>query len=280
MNIGKINKMQVVAYEGGDLRVADKENEQETLLIPADSVKGTPEVGEEVSVFIYKDKERNNVPTMFIPFAVDGEFDFMEVKKLIKGGALLDWGIEKDLFLPSRELTARVREGRNYLVYVHYDTETEQIIASMRVDEFMSDVFPTYQMNDEVEILVTRETDLGYQVIVDDKYWGLVYHSEVFEHVERGMRTVGYIKNVREDGKIDVALQKQGYKVVDELCERVVDALDNHGGFLPYTDKTDSDVIYNEFGCSKKSFKKTIGTLYRQRVIRIEEKGIRLLNNK
>lgn len=276
MNIGKINKLKVVLVADKGITVEESETGS-TMFIPKRNVKGTPTEGEEVSVFLYKNVKRELVGTMFIPYAVSGEFEFMTVKKVFAAGALLDWGIDEDLFMPSREQTAKLREGRAYLVHVHYDENTEQVIASMHLDDYMSKEFPPYKMNDEVEILVTKETDLGYTVIVDDKYWGLIYHSEIFEHVDYAMRTIGYIKNVREDGKIDVALQKQGYQVVDELCGQVLEALDQHGGFLPYNDKTESDVIYNQFGCSKKSFKKTIGTLYRQRAIVIEDKGIRLV---
>lgn len=276
MNIGKINKLKVVSVADKGIIVENVES-NETLFVPNRDVKGDPKEGDEVSVFIYMDAKREMMGTMYIPYAVSGEFEFMTVKKVSAAGALLDWGIDRDLFLPSREQTAKLREGRAYLVHVHYDENTQQVVASMHLDDYMSKEFPTYKMNDEVEILVTKETDLGYTVIVDDKYWGLIYHSEIFERVDYAMRTVGYIKNVREDGKIDVALQKQGYQVVDELSGQVLEALEQNGGFLPYNDKTESDVIYNKFGCSKKSFKKTIGTLYRQRAIVIEERGIRLV---
>lgn len=258
------------------ITVEDRET-QETLFIRNDNVKGDPCEGEEVSVFIYPDAKGDLVGSTYLPYAVDGEFDFMTVKKITPSGALLDWGIERDLFLPGRHQTSKLREGRPYLVYVHYDEQTKQIIASMHLDDFLSKEFPPYKMNDEVEILVAKETDLGYLVIVDDKFWGLIYRNEVFEKVDYAMRTVGYIKNVREDGKIDVALQPQGYKVVDELCGQVLEALEQNRGFLPYNDKTDSEVIYNKFGCSKKSFKKTIGTLYRQQAIVITDRGIELV---
>lgn len=274
MNIGKINKMIVDSVEEKGIYVRNEENER--LFVAERNVKGSPMEGDEVSVFIYTDAKSEPVATLFIPYAVDGEFDFMTVKKVMPAGALLDWGIERDLFLPSREQTAKLREGKSYLVHVHYDENTNQIVASMHLDDYMSTEFPPYKMNDEVDLLVTKETDLGYAVIVDDKYWGLIYHSEIFEKVDFAMRTIGYVKNVREDGKIDVALQKQGYEVVEELSEQIVEALQREGGFLPFNDKTESDLIYNKFGCSKKSFKKTIGTLYRERVIMIEENGIRL----
>lgn len=279
MKVGKINKMVVSTIADRGITVENVET-QETLFIHQRNLKNRVEEGEEISVFIYPDAKRELVGTTYLPYAVDGEFDFMTVKSVNAAGALLDWGIEKELFLPNRHQTAKVREGRPYLVYVHYDEQTNQIIATMHLDEHLSKEFPPYETNDEVDILVTKETPLGFQVIVDDKYWGLIYHNEIFERVDFAMRTVGYVKNVREDGKIDVALQPQGYfKVVDELSGRILEELRNNRGFLPFNDKTDSELIYNKFGCSKKSFKKTIGTLYRQRAIVIEEKGIRLLQD-
>ncbi|MBR2260783.1 MAG: GntR family transcriptional regulator [Paludibacteraceae bacterium] len=276
MKIGKINKMKVITLADKGITAEDPET-NETIFISNREVKGKPEEGDEISVFLYKDAKRETIATMFLPYAVDGEFEFMTVKKVVSGGALLDWGIDKDLFLPNREQTNKIREGRAYLVYVHYDEKTEQVIATMHLDDYMSKEFPPYKMNDEVDLLITRETNLGYQVIVDDKYWGLIYHNEIFERVDYAMRTIGFIKNVREDGKIDVALQKQGYQIVDELSGQILEELEANKGFLPYNDNTESDVIYNKFGCSKKSFKKTIGTLYRQHAIVIEERGIRLV---
>lgn len=271
--------MVVTTIADRGITVEDKET-NETLFIHQRNVKASPNEGDEVSVFIYPDAKRELVGTMYLPFAVDGEFEFMTVRSVNASGALLDWGIEKELFLPNRHQTAKVREGRAYLVYVHYDEQTNQMIATMHLDEHLSKEFPSYEKNEEVDILITKETPLGFQVIVDDKYWGLIYHNEIFERVDYAMRTVGYVKNVREDGKIDVALQPQGYfKVVDELSGQILEALRNNRGFLPFNDKTDSELIYNQFGCSKKSFKKTIGTLYRQRAIAIEERGIRLLED-
>ncbi len=276
MRIGKINKMAVKSVSDGGVYVQDIES-KETISVHRRNVKGHPAVGDEVSVFIYPDVKYGLTATMYIPYAVDGEFEFLTVKRVLAGGALLDWGIDADLFLPGREQTAQLREGRPYLVYVRYDENTEKMTASMHIDNYLSNEFPEYQVNDEVDILVTKETDLGFNVIVDDKYWGLIYHNEIFEHVEFAMRTVGFVKNVREDGKLDIALQKQGYEVVDELCGQILEMLGKNGGFLPYNDKTDSALIYDKFGCSKKSFKKTIGALYRQRAIMIEDDGIRLV---
>jgi len=278
MDIGKINELEVidirdkeVILNGGDegnLTVSKREFQQEI------------NVGDKVGVFVYRNAKREAVATGYTPYVMAGEFDYLVVNEVSPAGALLDWGITKDLFLPSRNMTTKLRVDRSYLVYVYYDQNTRQVIATMNVDEHLGLTVPHYQMNQEVEILMVKETEIGYKVIVDSAYWGIIYESETFEKVEYGMKTKGYIKQVREDGKIDVALQKQGYKVVDSLCALILDELAHHDGFMPMNDNTDSQIIYDTFGCSKKSFKKTIGTLYRQHQITIEDDGIHLIKEK
>ncbi|MCB9018167.1 MAG: GntR family transcriptional regulator [Prevotellaceae bacterium] len=275
MEIGKLNKLEVLEITE-KLIILDG-GEEGKLSVSRREIQQKPEVGENVEVFIYRNAKREAVATGFIPYAMAGEFDYMVVNEVSPAGALLDWGISKDLFLPSREETAKLRVDRSYLVYVYYDQNTRQVIATMKVDDHLGLSEPQYQMNQEVEVLVVRETEIGYKVIVDNAFWGIIYHSEIFEKVEYGMKTKGYVKCVREDGKIDIALQKQGYKVVDSLCALIMDELSHHNGFLPVNDSSDSQVIYDTFGCSKKSFKKTIGTLYRQQLITIDDDGIRLV---
>lgn len=275
MEIGKINKAFIKSIEnefvtiqlenGTDLNMEKKEMKKEY------------DCNEEIEVFIYTDSKEQLIATQKIPYAIVGEFDFLEVVNVTKNGALLDWGIKKNLFLPSREQTCQLKVGESYLVYVLYDEETKQIIATMHTDEHLSTDIPDFKRNDEVEILVTKETPLGFKAIINDQYQGLIYHNEVFEHVCPAMRTQAYIKTIREDGKIDLALQKQGYDAVETISEQILRELKKNNGYLPFTDKSDSEIIGNKFGCSKKNFKKAIGALYKLRKIELEENGIRLL---
>ena len=260
----------------GQKEVAVVSEDEEVFNIPIEDFTETPQEGDVVKIFLYKDADKKTIGSAKIPLAIAGEFEFLPVVQVSSAGALLDWGLKRKLFLPSKEQTSKLALGGTYLVHVFYDHHTEQVIASMHVDDFLDLDKPTYKRNDEVDILFAKETDLGYKVIVDDAYWGLVYHSEIFEHIDFAMRTKGYVKCVREDGKLDVALQPQGYKVVDTISEQILDELKRRNGYLPMNDKTDADIIYNTFGCSKKAFKKTLGSLYKQRIITIGDDGVRL----
>lgn len=274
VEIGKINKLTVQKI--GSNAVTVVADDEESFNVPLEEFREQPQEGEVVKIFLYKDADRKTIASAKLPYAIAGEFEFLTVTQVSSAGALLDWGLKRKLFLPSKEQTSKISLGDTYLVHVFYDHKTEQVIASMHVDDFLDLDKPTYNMNDEVEILIVKETALGYKVIVDDAHWGLIYHNEIFEHIDFAMRTKAYVKAVREDGKIDIALQPQGFKVVDNISEQILEELKRRGGYLPMNDKTDSDIIYNTFGCSKKAFKKTLGTLYKQRTITIGDDGIRL----
>lgn len=276
MEIGKINKLKVIDIT--DKGVYLEGGEEGHLFVPNRELQEKPAVGDELDVFVYRNAKRDAVASGIIPYAIAGEFDYLTVNEVSAAGALLDWGIAKDLFLPSREQTNKLKADRSYLVYVYYDEQTRQVIATMNIDKHLGLSKPEYKMNQKVDILVAKENEAGYRVIVDNAHWGIIYHSEIFEKVKYGMRTTGYVKCVREDGRIDVALQKQGFRATDSISSLILDELKQNGGFLPFNDKTDSQAIYDTFGCSKKNFKKTIGTLYHQRQILIEEDGISLVN--
>lgn len=276
MEIGKINKLKVIDIT--DKGVYLEGGEEGHLFVPNRELQEKPAIGDELDVFVYRNAKRDAVASGIIPYAIAGEFDYLTVNEVSPAGALLDWGIAKDLFLPSREQTNKLKADRSYLVYVYYDEQTRQVIATMNIDKHLGLSKPEYKMNQKVDILVAKENEVGYRVIVDNAHWGIIYHSEIFEKVKYGMRTTGYVKCVREDGRIDVALQKQGFRATDSISSLILDELKQNGGFLPFNDKTDSQVIYDTFGCSKKNFKKSIGTLYHQRQILIEEDGISLVN--
>ena len=276
LTIGRLNKLKIIRETEKEI-VLDGEEEGQ-LVLPRREIPLDTEIGEEIEVFIYRNAQRKAVATAIHPYVLAGEFDFLAVNEVSEAGVLLDWGISRDLFLPAREQKMRMREDGSYLVYVYYDLNSRQIIATARVERFLGLKEPEYRMNQEVYLLIVKETELGYRVIVDNAHWGMIYQSEIFQPIDCGLHLKGYVKQVRDDGKIDVSLQKQGYKVVDELGEKILEALRRNGGYLAVNDKTDSEEISDFFGCSKKSFKKTIGTLYRQQAILITDDGIRLVD--
>ena len=275
VEIGKYNTLKIVKdldfgvyLDGGD----DLE-----ILLPARYVPRNVKPGDEVEVFIYHDNEGRIIATTAKPLAIVGEFQWMECKSVNDMGAFLEWGLMKDLLVPFREQKMPMREGKWYLVYVHLDHVTKRIVASARVDKFLDNVPPVYEFNQEVDLLVADETEIGYKVIINNLHWGLVYHNEIYRRLERGEHLKGYIKEVREDEKIDVSLTRLGYEKVEGIAGIILDALKVQKGFLAVHDKSPADEIYSLFGCSKKSFKQAIGALYKKKLISIEPTGIRLI---
>lgn len=274
IEIGKYNTLKVVKSVSFGVYLDGGEGLE--ILLPLRYVPMDTKPGDEIEVFIYHDNEGRLIATTARPYATVGEFQFMEVKDVNDAGAFLDWGIMKDLLVPFREQRIPMKEGKWYLVYVRLDPVTKRIMASSRVDKFLDNTPPLYEYNEEVNLLVTDQTDLGYKVIINNQHWGLLYYDEVFQRLERGERLKGYIKEVREDDKIDVSLRPLGYQKVEGIADTVLKALRQKGGYIAVHDKSDPDLIYSLFHCSKKAFKQAIGSLYKQRLIKLEDKGIRL----
>lgn len=275
VEVGKYNTLKIVKdldfgvyLDGGD----DLE-----ILLPARYVPKNVKPGDEVEVFIYHDNEGRIIATTARPKALVGEFQFMEVKAVNNTGAFLEWGIMKDLLVPFKEQKMPMREGNWYLVYVRIDHVTGRIMASARIEKFLNNVPPEYENNQEVSLIVADETEIGYKVIINNLHWGLIYHSEVFQRLEKGEHLKGYIKEVRDDEKIDVSLTPQGYQKVEGIAGVVLEALKVQKGYIPVHDKSEPDIIYALFRCSKKAFKQAIGTLYKQHLITLEKEGIRLI---
>lgn len=279
IKVGQYNTLRVVKEV--DFGVYLDGGEAGEILLPAKYVPEGTVVEDEVEVFVYHDSEDRLIATTEEPYIMVGEFAFLETKMVNRIGAFLDWGITaKDLFVPFAEQRATMREGGVYLVYAFLDDMTGRIVASSKVDKYLDNTPPQYAVNESVELLVVQETDLGYKVIVENTHWGMVYKNEIFTTIEPGDFVTGYVKKVREDDKLDISLQPVGYRQAvgdGALGERIVAELEKAGGFLPYGDKTDAEVIMQVFACSKKNFKKSIGNLYKSRRIEITPDGIRLV---
>lgn len=231
------------------------------------------EIGQELDVFLYFDSEDRIVATTETPKAQVGEVAYLEVKQLTSPGAFLDWGLPKDLLVPRREQRTPMAEGRRYIVYVYRDRVTGRIAATTKIDRYLDNTMPKYETGDEVDAIVTEFTPLGYKVVVDNLHTGLVYEGDVYEPLTIGQRLKLYVKKVREDDKIDLQPTPIGYAKVGDLGEKIMSKLEEAGGELPYGDKSDPEDIKREFGCSKKSFKMTIGTLMKSGRIELTSKG-------
>lgn len=251
-------------------------DEDGEILLPKRYVPEGTKPGDILNVFIYLDMEERLVATTLQPYVQVGEFACLEVAWVNQFGAFLNWGLMKDLFVPFREQKMKMQKGKRYVVYVHLDEESYRIVASAKVEHFLSTEKPDYQPGQEVEVLVWQRTELGYKVIVENKFSGMLYHNEIFQLLEVGMRLTAFIKQVRPDGKIDLVLQKAGARKVDDFSEVLWQYIKDNDGFTPLNDKTDAEVIYHTFGVSKKTFKKAVGDLYKKRRIVLEEDGIHL----
>ncbi len=246
------------------------------ILMPAKYVPAGTEVGDQVHVFVYFDSEDRLVATTETPYVQVGNFAYLEVKAINSPGAFLDWGLAKDLLVPRSEQRDQMFKGNKYVVYVYQDDASGRIVATQKFARFLDNNMPRYQQGDEADAIVTDLTPLGYKLAVDNKFTGLIYESDVYKPLHVGDRLKVYVKKVRDDDRIDFSPTPLGFAKVDALAQDILTKLENNAGSLPYGDKTDPEVIKTVFGCSKKSFKMTIGNLFRQGLIEISPSGIKL----
>ncbi len=274
-SIGTLNELEVVkTVEFGVYLDGGVHGE---ILLPKRYVPENAQPGDRLEVFIYLDSEDRLVATTEKPFVMAGEFAMLKVVEIAGVGAFLDWGLPKDLLVPFREQQEKMEKGKSYLVYVYLDHESQRIAATSKLDKCLGNVPVDYEAGEEVDLIVAGKTELGYKAIVDNSHWGILYHNEVFQPLRPGEKLKGYIKQVREDDKIDLRLDKPGYEKIDPISKQILNQLKEAKGFLPFNDKSDPDVIVQQFRISKKNFKKAIGSLYKQRLINIEKDGIRLV---
>ena len=252
------------------------DEEDTEVLLPNKYVPSGMKPDDEISVFIYKDSEDRLIATTIKPTIQLNEFAVLEVVDVNSVGAFLDWGLEKDLLVPYSEQSSKMQIGVSYPVFLYLDEQTQRLVASGRINRFLDNDEITVNNNDEVELLVCNSTDLGVNVIINNIHQGLIYDNELFQAISLGDRITGWIKNVRSDNKIDVSLQRQGYVNVAPNAEKVLQSLKSNDGFLNLTDKSDPIMILAKLEMSKKVFKKAIGLLYKQKLIRIEKDGIYL----
>lgn len=274
VEIGKYNTLTVVKIV--DFGVYLDGGERGEILMPKEYVPANCFPDDEVRVFVYFDSEDRIVATTEVPYVKVGEFAFLKVVAVSHVGAFLDWGLRKDLLVPFREQRDPMVEGKSYLVYAYADKASDRIVASTKVDKYLDQVFPEYEVNEEVDILIARKTDLGYAVIINNMHWGLIYDNEVFQIIKVGQKMKGYIKAIREDEKIDVSLQAPGYAKIEGLAGVILEKIKDYDGILDLSDKSDPEEIYRVFGCSKKNYKKALGTLFKQGLIEINDTEVRL----
>ena len=253
-------------------------NESDEVLLPKKYLNKDNTIGEVLKVFVYLDHEERPVATTLVPLAIKNQFAWLQVSYINEFGAFLDWGLEKDLFVPFREQARPMQEGHRYLIYVYEDKVSKRLVGSSRTSKFLKTDTPNYKMGDEVRVLVAHSTDLGFQVIVDQSYQGMVYKNQIFQKdIKPGVHRAAYVTKVREDGKIDVQFEKPGHEKIDQHAQQILALLKLQNGFLALTDKSSPEEIYDILSMSKKNFKNAIGNLYKQKRIELTSNGITLV---
>ncbi|ANZ10208.1 S1-like domain-containing RNA-binding protein [Vibrio parahaemolyticus] len=275
IKIGQINSLEVI--KKADFGVFLDGDDYGSVLLPNKHVPDGTELGDHIEVFLYFDSESQLAATIDKPIAQVGEWGLMKIEGINQTGAFVNWGIkEKDLLIPFSEQRARFTAGQNILVYVYTDKASGRIVGTTKFNKWLDKTPANYEVNEEVDLIIAERSQLGYKAIVNGKHWGMIFPSDVFGKLFIGKKLKGYIKQVREDGKIDLSLQKVGVAKMDDLSSKIIDLLEKKGGFLPLNDKSSPEAIFDAFRTSKGTYKKTIGGLYKQGKIVIEKDGIRL----
>jgi len=272
IRLGDYNTLKVV--KAVDFGVYLDGGEAGEILLPTRYVPQGCATGSELEVFLYLDNEERLIATTLHPLVKVGEFACLEVSWVNQYGAFLNWGLMKDLFCPFREQKKKMCQGERHFVHAYLDDSSYRIVASAKIDKFLSKRVPMFKENEPINIIVWQRTPLGWKVVADNQFSGMIYHNEVFQTLHPGMRLKAYVRTVRADGKIDLTLQQDGFQKVGSFAEQLMQYIDDHGGQIPFGDKTDADLIYDTFQVSKKTFKKAVGDLYRRRLITLTDNGI------
>ena len=276
MEIGKYHILTIARQTPHGFYLENEEGEE--VLLPKKFIEESMKIGDDLKVFILLDSERRLVATTQKPYAIAGEFAVLEVKDTIDGGAFLDWGLDKDLFAPINDQHKPMEAGEKHVVRVMVHPKSEKLVGIGKIGGFLQKAFLTdFKENQEVEAMIYEITDIGYMCIINDTYGGIIYRNEIYKPLEVGDKITAYIKNVRDDHRIELFYRQQGYDGIVGEEKLIIDKLKAaKNNFLPFHDKSDPDAIKKEFKMSKKSFKKLIGLLYKKRIITISDKGIQL----
>ncbi|MGO4921045.1 CvfB family protein [Maribacter spongiicola] len=277
IELGRKNNLEILRDTSVGLFLGDEEGND--VLLPNKYVPTEYEIGEKITVFCYLDYDERPVATTLEPDIMLGEFRLLQVAEVNEFGAFMQWGLEKHLLVPFREQRVKMKEGQWYVVHCYLDERSGRLVASNKLDKFLSNDTVDLKEWERVDLVVTRQTDLGWEVIVNERHKGLVYFNEVFKPINIGDVIPGCIKTIRKDNKLDISLQPLGAKVLEPAAKKIYEVLVESGGFLGLHDKSAPEEIRDVFQMSKKTFKKGLGTLYKDRKIKIESDGISLLDN-
>ncbi len=275
VEIGRINNLQVLKSTEQGLYLGD---DIEEILLPNKYIPEGLAIGDYIDVFVYTDSEDRIIATNLEPNVMRDEFAYLKVKDVTSFGAFMDWGLEKDLLVPYKEQIDKMEKGKSYLIYMYLDNVTDRLVASSHLTKFLHNNNCLLKIGEMVSILVGDEHELGYQCIIDNRYRGMIYKNQIFRKVKPGDRTTAYVQQMRPDFKIDLVLDKVGQEAIEPNAKRVMKVLKENEGFLPLHDKSTPEEIKDTLQLSKKNFKRAVGVLYKKRLIKIEDAGIRVLD--
>ena len=272
LHLGVFNELTILRFTSVGAYLGDDEDND--VLLPTKYIPQGSEIGDQISVFLYLDSEDRIIATTLKPLLELHEFGLLRVNQVSHFGAFLEWGIEKDLFVPFKEQHLKMEESKSYIVYLYLDEATNRLVASSRIKRFLEfEVVIVYE-GDEVDLLIHSTTELGKNVIVNDTYSGLIYKNDIVRPLRFGEKCKGFVTKVRPDGKLDIALEKPGFEKLELNSQRLLDIIKSNNGKLFLTDKSDPDRIREEVGMSKKTFKAAVGILYKLRMIQLKEDHI------
>ncbi len=272
LHLGVFNELTILRFTSVGAYLGDDEDND--VLLPTKYIPQGAELGDTISVFLYLDSEDRIIATTLKPLLELHEFGLLKVNQVSHFGAFLEWGIEKDLFVPFKEQHLKMEEGKSYIVYLYLDKATNRLVASSRIKRFLEFEVVRVNEGDEVDLLIHSTTELGKNVIVNDTYSGLIYKNDIIRTLRFGEKCKGYVTKVRDDGKLDIALEKPGFEKLELNSQRLLDIIKSNDGKLYLTDKSDPDRIREEVGMSKKTFKAAVGILYKLRMIQLKEDHI------
>ena len=275
IELGNYNELEILRDTSVGLFLGSEGGTE--ILLPNKYVPKEYEIGDLLKVFCYLDHDERPVATNLEPYIKRNKFSLLQVAEVNHFGAFLDWGLEKHLLVPFREQREKMKENQWYVVFCYLDEQSFRLVASNKIDKFLDNEKLMIKSGDQVDLVVTRLTDLGWEVIVNHAHKGLVYSNEVFSKIAVGDKIPGYIKNIRPDNKIDVSLQPIGLENLEPTADKILQSIKANDGFLPLHDKSDPREISKELQISKKSFKKGIGVLYKARKIEIRKDGVYLI---
>ena len=275
INIGQVNTLEILRETDHGIYLVDEENNE--VLLPNRYVPETFKIWDKLDVFVYLDNEERPVATTDMPYIKLGEFALLRCSQVNDFGAFLDWGLVKELFCPFKEQAFKMKPKGWYLVHCYMDEKTERLVASSKTNRFLSNKELTVKQFDEVDLIVSHPSEIGMNVIVNKKHTGLIYNDQIFTELSVGDKLKGVVKKIRPGNKLDISLGQIGYRNIEPNAERILKELEDNGGYLDLTDKSNPEDIKDLLQMSKKNFKKAVGSLYKDKKIEIKPDGIYLV---